>query len=379
MNGRDELLRLVTDLRPAQLDELADDSYARRRDHDLARTATRFPQGPSSARRRLPAGYGRPRRYLLPSAIAAIAAAVAVAVAVSGAFPGSRPRQVASAADAQHFLKASGAIAAQAPATTGAYWYVKERSFSPSLTIDNKSYGAVVAETDESWTGQVHDSQTYDEDVSFSFASAADEARWQAAGRPPLSTIYGQPFGRTKPWTRYFLGLGYAAPGYSGEFSLHQMQRLPATEAGLRALLLRLWNGPDETYLRQGMRGPGRPTYNTFLVEWAESILSGPTAPGTKAAIYQLLAGQPGLKIIDSVTDPLGRTGVAVSFGAVTMEVAGQRYRSYLLIDPKTAQLLAIATNPVRAGSVISPAQGGGVTVFEETGWTGKIGVSPPA
>ena len=28
MNGRDELLRLVTDLRPAQLDELADDSYA---------------------------------------------------------------------------------------------------------------------------------------------------------------------------------------------------------------------------------------------------------------------------------------------------------------------------------------------------------------
>jgi hypothetical protein len=58
--------------------------------------------------------------------------------------------------------------------------------------------------------------------------------------------------------------------------------------------------------------------------------------PGTKAAIYQLLAGRPGLAITRSVTDPLGRTGVAVTDGGAY----------YLLIDPQTAQLLAFTTYP---------------------------------
>ena len=373
MNGRDELLRLVTDLRPAQLDELADDSYARRRDHDLARTATRPSPRPSPARRRrLVAGYGRPSRYLLPSGIAVTAAAAAAAaLVISGVVPAGHPRPVASTADAQHFLKASGAIAAQVPATTGTYWYLKQRSFEPSLTAEQKSYGAIVATTSETWYGQIHDRETGNEDVRVSFASAADEARWEAAGSPALSTD-GQPFGSTKARTDYFLKIFFPIPGDFQALTLHQMQRLPATVTGLRALILRLWNGPDETYLKQGTRASARPTYNKFLASWAEVILAGPTAPGTRAAIYQILAGQPGLNIIRPVTDPLGRTGVAVT------ETISRGESYYLVIDPQTAQLLAITTHPVRADSVISTAQGG-VTVFEETGWTGKIGVPPPS
>jgi len=370
----DGLLRLVTGLRPATLDQLADDGYAHNRDSDLARTTAEGPRRPSPARRwrQIRAEPGRTRRYLVASGMAAAAAAAtAAAVVISGVFPAGRPQQVAStAADAHRFLEASGAIAAQAPATTGAYWYVKERSFAPSVTAKNKSYGAIAATTSENWYGQVHSRGTSNEDVSFSFASAADEARWVAAGEPPLSTD-GNSFGSTKPWTRYFLRMGFGVPGdFEGEFTLHQMQRLPATVAGLRAMILRMWNGPDETYLKQGTRGSARPTYNRFLAKWAWVILTGPTTPVTKAAIYQILAGQPGLKIISPVTDPLGRTGVAV------METFLRGESFYLVIDPQTAQLLAITTHPVHADSVI-PTAGGGVTVYQQMGWTNKIGVPP--
>jgi hypothetical protein len=126
-------------------------------------------------------------------------------------------------------------------------------------------------------------------------------------------------------------------------------------------MLRRLWNGAAE----KAARAPGD-TYNGFLVGWADTILIGPTSRGTKAAIYQLLAGRPGLAITRSVTDPLGRTGVAVTDGGAYL----------LLIDPQTAQLLAFTTYPMHANSVI-PVIRDGVTVFAETGWTNQIGIPP--
>jgi hypothetical protein len=369
MTRMDDPLKVVTGLRPAALDHLIEHGYAQHRDADLARAAAdRTVPRPPARGQRSRAGPGRPRWYLV-TGITVTAAAV-VAVVLAGVPPAARPRTSPSAAvpsaaaGAHRFLLASAAIAAHAPATTGAYWYVRTRDFWPSMTIKKKSYGAIVAATTEDWYGQIHARDTHNEDVSFSFASAADEARWQAAGKPLLATERS-PFGSTRPETRYFAQIFWPVPGYFQAFSLREMRQLPATEAGLRAMILRMWNGPDETELKQGVSDPARPTYDSFLVGWADVILTGPTMPGTKAAIYQLLAGRPRLKIISSVTDPLGRTGIAVTDG-----------RIYLLIDPQTAQPLAVTEHPVQADSVISAAQGV-VRVFEEMGWTNKIGVLP--
>jgi hypothetical protein len=364
-------LKIVTDLRPAALDHLIEHGYAQHRDADLARAAAdRAVHRPPARRRRSRAGPGRPYWYLVAGIAVTAAAAAVAAVVLAGVPSAARPRTSPSAAvpsaaaGAQRFLLASAAIAAQAPVATGTYWYIRTRDFWPSVTIKKKSYGAIVASTAEDWYGQIHARETHNEDVSFSFVSAADEARWQAAGKPLLATE-SSTFGSTRPETRYFAQIFWPVPGDFQALSLREMRQLPATEAGLRAMVLRMWNGPDETELKQGIRGPARPTYDSFLVGWANVILTGPTMPGTKAAIYQLLAGRPGLKIISSVTDPLGRTGIAVTDG-----------RIYLLIDPQTAQPLALTEQPVHANSVISAAQGV-VRVFEEMGWTNKIGVPP--
>jgi hypothetical protein len=84
--------------------------------------------------------------------------------------------------------------------------------------------------------------------------------------------------------------------------------------------------------------------------------------------MYQLLAGEPRVTIINAVTDPLGRTGVAIADGE------GYGGRDYLIIDPQTAQELACTTVPVHANSAI-PTATGGTEVIEAQGWTNPLGV----
>ena len=94
-------------------------------------------------------------------------------------------------------------------------------------------------------------------------------------------------------------------------------------------------------------------------------MLTAPSRPGTGAAIYQLLAKEPGLRIVPGVTDPLGRVGVAIGDGG----------GDSLIIQPSTAKLLAYTSNPVRAKSAIPAA--GGVEVYELSGWASQLGVAP--
>jgi hypothetical protein len=371
MNRMDDPLQLVTDLAPAMLDQLADDGYARHRHGDLARMAAEGPGDPSSARgrRQFPAGRGRPRRLLMTGGVAVTAAAAAAAVVLAGAPPASRPQTPPPGAvpgahqSARSFLLATAVIAARAPATTGTYWYTKERSVQPTVAMTrNRKYflpGITYTATEESWSGQVRSRSIVDENLRFSFASAADRARWQALGEPPLMTADGT---NTKPSTsNYHMTFRYG-PGY--RLTLAGIERLPATAAGLGTTLRRMWNSIAEKD-RAGVVGFPHPTFGQYLVQWADTLLTGPATPGTRAAMYQLLARQPGIRIIPSVTDPLGRTGVAVADGG----------GNYLVIDPQTARELASTSFPVHANSTI--AMTSGVGVWEAMGWTNQLGVPP--
>ena len=83
----------------------------------------------------------------------------------------------------------------------------------------------------------------------------------------------------------------------------------------------------------------------------------------TKAALYRILATQPGIQVVPQVTDPLGRIGVAVGDGT----------GSYLLIDPRAGQLLATTTSPVHANGTI-PATAGDTEAIIAEGWTDTLG-----
>ena len=378
MNEVDEV---VAGLEPALLNSLAEDGYRRNRHDDLSMIA--------AGRHRASRGGANPvsafkgRRLALIGGIAAVGTAAAVAAAV--ALPGGKaaspthvagpaasptrtaptPGRSASAPSARAILLASATVAASSPAAIGTYWYVSERDFEPAIAVSHGRqkkpgfFGATFAETEESWTGQNQARTIVDENLVFSFASAADKARWVAAGRPPLSSAAG--FGPRGPSTsNYSMTTHWGVGSY--QFSLAGIRALPSTEKALGKTLANMWaSEPD----KQDAVGLPDPTYAEFVAAWADALLTAPSRPGTRAAIYRLLAEQPGLSIAPGVTDPLGRVGVAIGAGG----------GDYLIIQPGTAELLAYTSHPVRAKSAMAASDG--VEVYQRFGWSNELGIRP--
>lgn len=367
MNQIEDTLTVVADLQPTSLDRLAEDGYARRRAGDLARLMA------EPARPGRPGKHGR-RRLLAASSVAGLAAAAVAVAAValtapSAPGPGTAPPAAPVSVDAHTVLLASARVAAHAPAATGTYWYVEERDFEPASPQNSQEkfsrpteppYRAFFAATQETWFGQTSTRTTVNEDLAFNFASPADKARWQAAGSPKLSTPAG--FGYRGPVTSDYSFGGYSYRIGALQVSLVKARTLPATPAGLGALLRDQWDKLSVTQ-RAATVGFPKPAYAQYVYQVATALLTGPVTPGTRAAVYELLAEQPGLSFTPHVTDPLGRVGAAIGDGE----------GDYLVIDPATAMVLAQTTYPVHQGRAI-PATAAGTEAYEAMGWTNQLG-----
>lgn len=374
-------LQIVADLRPARLDQIAEDAYARRRATDLARAlgAEGAHPGRAAARR-------RPRRWPLVTGAGVLGAAAAVtAFALAGALAGAAttpghpgggdtgaPASTPAVAklDARTFLLASAAVASHASAGTGSYWYVQERDFEstwPAPRVKrakpaaNPGFAAYYAATEESWTGPATARTIVNEDLQFIFASPADKARWIAQGQPKLFNPTGG-FGYNGTRTSNYNETFYFGYGVH-RLSVNQARKLPAAEAALSRLLTRWWNSEPD---KQGAVGPAHPNFGQYVFTWAGALLGGPATQATKAALYRLLAGQPGVQVVAGVTDPLGRAGVAIADGTGII----------LLIDPATGALLASTTAPVHAGLKIAPTAGG-TEVILKAAWAPALSARP--
>ena len=377
MNEVDEI---VAGLEPALLNSLAEDGYQRNRRDDLSMIAAGQHRGGRAGTNPVNAFKGR--RPVLVGGIAAATAAAAVAAVV--ALPGGKaasthaaaptvsptrtapaPGPSASAPTARAVLLATAAVAASSPAAIGTYWYVSERDFEPAIAVSHghekklRFFGATFAETEESWTGQNQARTIVDENLVFSFASAADKARWVAAGRPPLSSAAG--FGPRRPSTSNYPMTMHWGVG-SDQFSVAGIRALPSTAKALGTTLANMWAHEQD---KEGAVGLPDPTYAEYIAAWADALLTAPSRPGTRAAIYQLLAEQPGLSSAPGVIDPLGRVGIAIGAGG----------GDYLVIQPSTAELLAYTSHPVRAGAAMAASDG--VEVYQRFGWSNRLGVRP--
>jgi len=363
MNTSKDPLDVMHDLKPALMDQLAEDGYARHRHEDLARAAAEgYARGRVSVghRGRSSARPGQRWRVLLTGGLAATAAAAVAAVMIMNGTPspttGGPHASSGVTLDARTFLLASANTASQASAATGAYWYTKERDFEPTATVKKQRFGAAYAETEESWAGADQVRTIVNEGVTFSFASSANAAKWKAAGSPPLATASGistQPRASTYKIATHW-GVGDV------QLTIPGIRNLPTTAARLGALLRKDWNNQPDKATAVGLENP---TYGQYLVQWADVLLSGPAQPGTRSAIYELLAEQPGVELIKGVTDPLSRVGTAVTDGA----------GDYLVINPSTAQLLAFTTYPLKPFTKI-PANAGGTEAIVSMGWTNQLG-----
>jgi hypothetical protein len=380
--------KLFAALEPAWLGELADQAYARRREQDLAR-ALASPQGLAADRATVPTRRRRHRR-LAAGAAAAIAMAVAAMVAVPdapSAPTGRRPLNapVTPPPNPRGFLLVSAKMALRAPDSSGRYWYTRQRRADAEIVAEGvpgdglqpPDGSRVPPQQPDRWHGRVarllhvHTEETWaavgagdpsrvvsNQDAKLAFVSPADKANWKrisASGQPPWAA---------DPQVRNVDGpLTVRILDMHPPLTMVQVRRLPTGAAQLEATLRRLYHQRPLAEINGTL-----PSFSVYLWDAASALLPAPVTPGTRAALYQILAQQPDqdIRMVGRVTDPLGRQGVAFAWPDPVPDDPDAQGR--LIIDPGSGRLLAqVHTRGARH-------QLDSWTAYQAMGWTDRIG-----
>ncbi|MFI6739298.1 CU044_5270 family protein [Nonomuraea sp. NPDC050451] len=380
--------RLFAELKPDGLDELAEDGYRRRRSADLAR-AFATPRVKRRSR----------RPFLLVASAAAAGLAAATVVVASGETPAPKTQSPGVAAEplnARSFLLAAASTALREPDGSGRYWYLRERTFAKIQNVpgeymaklkalldaqkskeaelkgdperlaaakkefDRKvtelktggttelPYTAFAADTRETWrpmkageTGRSAGNQ----DVEVTFGSPQDEADWRAAGSPELvekrPTTYDDD-------TERILSID------NPSLNLRNIADLPTGEDALRRRLDDLWK-----------RSPNSANTDKagYLWQTGVDLMTAPLKPGTRSALFRVLADQPVMTLEGKTSDALGRTGVALS--APTAHALTVR----LIVDEQSAELLQYEL--AEKGKLLLRV------ALEDMGWSDELGKRP--
>jgi hypothetical protein len=379
-----ELDRVINDLRPAKVDELADAAHRRRPDAALVRARAGAPTDPRPLRTR-PV---RRRALTAGAATTVIVAALAAALIAAGVVPGARPAARTGASGSRALLLASARTAARQPATHGTCWYSRTRMWQdlpaspkpgpgvPELAGRHArhTYAATTASSAESWDctrpgGTLMRFRRHGPlDIRTTFPTAEDEAAWRAAGSPPLQVNGGTTISKPSTAT-YDQGAHLVDPVIgSHEIPWKAVPELPATRSGLDAYLRKLWKH-DREGGANGYRAPA--DYGLYVFESTRDLLRAPTTPGTRAALYRILADCPAVHVTGRTTDREGRTGVAVT--AQTPDGVVTR----MVIDPATARLLDSEDLPGDRPGTPGAHAARDYVAIEGQGWVNTIGAIP--
>lgn len=138
------------------------------------------------------------------------------------------------------------------------------------------------------------------------------------------------------------------------------LRTIPGDPARLRAFLTERIAKEHGAYI-------GR-TMEPLLREGCLEIISRlPVAPEVRAAAYEILASIPGMRAEGRVTDPLGRTGEALSYQVVTNGVPSDRR---FVIDTATGLPLAEETRGAGRTADGRDVELGSYTAYQNIGWT---------
>ncbi|MEU7891988.1 hypothetical protein AB0B45_03890 [Nonomuraea sp. NPDC049152] len=417
MNEKDAIDELIAALRP---DALTEDAYRRRRSADLAR-AFESPRTPQHFRR-FSMAQRRPLLVIAAAAAGLAAAAIVVPQLVSqDASPsgpataqqpgvrapsvdaGAKATTTGTAANTRTILLAAAKVAAEEPITSGTFWYSRVRTAQKVTTapeeymakleplldewkaketelkdkpaelkaakkeFDEKvlqlktaklPYTAIRSETTEMWLSRKDASgrRVKNQDVKVEFATPEDEAKWKQAGSPRLSDD-------DRPRTKEGAPEGIMSIG-NDSLTWSNISKLPTGKEELKAKLHDLYDQYDQSDRSVPLA--------IYMWQTGTDLLSAPITPGTRAALYQVLADSTsGLKSQTGVADGMGRTGVALeTTGPDDAGVAdGITYR--LIFDDKTAKLLEL--DVVEAGSSTPLLR----QTYEAMGYVGELGAKP--
>lgn len=225
----------------------------------------------------------------------------------------------------------------------------------PNEGVRQRVWSAYVPVERQMWIGADGSGRIREVSGKARFLSGQQRAAWEAAGSPPLprpGTVQ----------TEHFDG-----HGLSGLY-LSRLDHLPTEPIALRRWIEAhdlpgaSMSAPGTTSTaRPPLRSPEANTFGAVGFLLGESV--GP--PALRAALYEVAAELPGVRLLGRVSDPTGRKGVGVAY--IDRE-HGQRLQ--LIFDPATSTLLGerwIVTSPGRSGIAV-PAG----TVFGYASFSGS-------
>jgi hypothetical protein len=374
----EDLIRQANPVRPGDV-PAGDSPHAR----SALGKILRDPFRPAAGRAR------RSRRAWLPT-LAFMAAGAAVAIVVSlaqGAPPrpsatparpapaSSAPRPARSLAPIPHSPAASTMTARQvlllaadhatAGLASGRYWRVTlvGGTTFPGGTKANP-YDITVRTSADQWNPSSPGGQEWviSQQLGARPATPADAAAWRAAGAPAswhsglsVAKNGGWLAGYPVAWVGNLAATTAAsAPTASGQVSdgtvgyvegdltglkAAQLAAMPTTARGIAAVLRQYYK--QLTYCAQH---PGKCSTQDQII-WAEAVmlLGDPISRQARAATLRVMAALPGVKVLGLMTDPLGRTGYALTGGQEYPNPVPANFNplNVILIDPGTGSVLA--------------------------------------
>lgn len=261
----------------------------------------------------------RTHRPRWPLALGAGAAVVAAGLAVSALLPAGDTGGPGSAAAAV-LLRAAHAAASQpstAPPGPGQFVYTKSQSsYENTAVVGGQTINFFQTQTREIWIAPDGSGRLRESDGPPRFATSADEAAWIAAGKPDLDAQPGDStFG---PGGLYYFDLS----------------KLPTDPAQLKQQI-------EDRSVEGGPPGDAE----TFTII-GDLLRETYVSPDLRAAIYTVASELPGVQLLGTVQDQLGRSGTGVAY--VSNGISHE-----LIFDPQTSALLAEQTVDESSGTVV--------------------------
>ena len=401
-----DIMRRLAEARPAELD--------RGGQPDEATCARELGRAFAQARQKAPRR--RRGRVLLPAMGTGVAAVTAVALVAGLGGGGPRPRQAPRLAlsDKTALLAAADRVE-QRPA--GAYWYTDRVQASTFLTKAGYAISGAAQEDFAVTTVRGKGSTTFNtRELPSRPLTAADETAWRAAGSPSKFHVwagdhYDDFSTRTGAWIhlsssagRFAVGPVTVNRGPASSMTVAQLQKLPSDPVQLAKIFF-----PPMKPL------PPLTVDNVYTTDWSPVrhmimevglICAYPLPPKVRAGLMRALAAQPGIHNFGTVTDALGRTGIAVGADdpdqRVSYKIAKNARdpmdgspvkpskvgwvkaefgtREQLIFDARTGEYLGDESVLTRPGGEYAKQKPGLVTSYtmiHRSGWTNRK-PSPP-
>lgn len=309
----------------------------------------------------------RPRRRSWRMPLGLVAAAMAAAVAVGVTFvsqdpgmpktPGEPETQVQ--APPQTLSPRSMMLAAASQAERqqqDRYWYTHQRTGLPLLAL-GETGGYVVEERTETfqWTGRTRgDGEAfYGRDFAGEPQTRDDADAWREAGSPSNWRVRSSGVTRTVRTKSGAWevddpdddGGGTFHVGGVGAFTYQELQQLPTEPEQLREVLCegRIKLTPEVAGRLRG-QGTARARRQCdgasgVLNKVFFTLMGTPVPPKVRAGLMRLITDYPGVRQLGTVTDPLGRTAVALAAPYESADGRGKIQRD-VLFDQRTGEVL---------------------------------------